>query len=340
MGLVPLAGTLLVTGGSGFMGSSFIRFLFEKSDFQGRVINFDLLTYAVHPKSLEGIKFSPRYRFIQGNISDLSLLEEIFSTEQIHAVVHFAAETHVDRSIQSPAIFMDTNIRGTFSLLEMVRRYPSIHFHHISTDEVYGSLGEGNSFYEHSPYRPNSPYAASKASSDHLVRAYAMTYGISTTISHAANNYGPFQYPEKLIPLVIRNALKGKKLPLYGKGNQRRDWIFVEDHARAIWEILQKGQKSEVYNVGGGEEITNLSLVEKIIQILSQETFFPEEKGKRLIHFIKDRPGHDFRYFLDTQKIKTQIGFFPKISLEEGLCRTIRWNIKQLFRKGGQKIVS
>ncbi len=340
MGLIPLDGTLLVTGGSGFMGSSFIRFLFEKSNFLGKIINFDLLTYAVHPKSLQGIQSSPRYRFIQGDISDLSFLEEVVSKERIDGIVHFAAETHVDRSIRGPAIFMDTNIRGTFSLLEVIRRYPFIHFHHISTDEVYGSLGEGDKFYEHSSYRPNSPYAASKASSDHLVRAYANTYNISTTLSHACNNYGPYQYPEKLIPLMIRNALKGKKLPIYGKGNQVREWLFVEEHARAIWQILQKGKRGEVYNIGGKEEISNLSLVKKILYLLSQETFFPEGKGEKLLEFVQDRPGHDFRYSLDTQKIEKEVGFFPKIFLEEGLLRTVRWNIKQFIRKEGQKIVS
>jgi len=333
MNLVSSNAKILVTGGSGFMGSSFIRYLLGSPDFTGKIINYDLLTYAVHPGSLKAIETSPKYKFIQGDVTSSSHLETLFSTEEIDAVVHFAAQTHVDRSIEGPSVFMETNIRGTFTLLELVRKYPHVHFHHISTDEVYGSLGESGAFYEHSSYRPNSPYAASKAASDHLVRAYANTYQISTTISHASNNYGPYQFPEKFIPLMIRNCIEGKKLPIYGSGRNIRDWLFVEDHARAIWMILQKGRKGEVYNIAGGRELSNLELLEKIFLLLSYELNIPKEQWEKQKEFVSDRKGHDFRYFLDPAKIQKEIGFFPKVSLETGLQKTVRWMIKQMQRK-------
>lgn len=311
------------------MGSCFIRYLLEKKNFTGKIINVDLLTYASDPHSLKSIESSPKYRFIQGNITDLALLEKIFSEEALDGVIHFAAETHVDRSIQNPSVFMDTNIRGTFSLLEMIRQDPKVHFHHISTDEVYGSLGEEGAFYEYSPYRPSSPYAASKAASDHLVQAYARTYGLSTTISHASNNYGPYQYPEKLIPLFIQNCLKRKKLPVYGQGRNVRDWLFVEDHAKAIWMILEKGRKNEVYNIGGGKSLSNRELLQTLFFLLSEELGEPLKTWEDLVEYVTDRPGHDFRYYLDPTKIQREIGFSPRFSLEEGLKKTIRWHIKQ-----------
>lgn len=242
---------LLVTGGAGFMGSGFIRRLLQDGNGPERIVNFDLLTYAASLENLDGFHDHPRYRFIQGDIRNQPLIEKILEENEIDAIAHFAAETHVDRSIASARPFLEANVMGTLSLLEAVRKFPHIHFHHISTDEVYGSLGESGSFTEFSPYRPNSPYSASKAAADHLVRAFAHTYGLSTTISHSSNNYGPGQYPEKFIPVMILNCLSGKPLPVYGRGANVRDWLYVDDHADAVWAILQRGRKGEVYDVGG-----------------------------------------------------------------------------------------
>ncbi len=314
--------SLFVTGGAGFIGSAFIRHLLLKSDFRGRILNYDLLTYAGNLNSLNGFHEHPRYRFVQGDILNQPLVEKLLLEQEIDTIVHFAAETHVDRSIASAAPFVETNVKGTLSLLEAVRKFPHIHFHHISTDEVYGSLGESGTFNENSSYRPNSPYAASKAASDHLVRAFAQTYKISTTVSHCSNNYGPCQYPEKFIPLMIHNCLRRKPLPVYGRGSNVRDWLYVDDHAAAIWRILQKGRKGETYDIGGKTEIANLDLLHLLIELLQQ--IKPGEYHS-LIRFVEDRQGHDFRYALDASKIEAELDWKPLISFKEGLLRTIRW---------------
>ncbi len=316
---------LLVTGGAGFMGSAFIRFLLRNPDFTGKITNFDALTYAGNLESLSGFHDHPRYRFIQGNILDQPLVEKILETDEIDAIVHFAAESHVDRSIDSALPFIETNVKGTLSLLEAVRKMPYIHFHHISTDEVYGSLGESGTFTEHSPYRPNSPYSASKAASDHLVRAFTHTYNLSTTISHSSNNYGPWQYPEKFIPVMILNCLKRQPLPVYGRGANVRDWVYVDDHAEAVWNILQFGKKGETYNIGGHSEKTNLELLHLLIDQIAIEKKQNPSSYHQLIRFVTDRPGHDFRYAIDTAKIEKELHWHPKVSLAEGLRRTVHW---------------
>lgn len=333
MQLIRPLNRLLVTGGAGFIGSNFIRTLLKSPLFLGKIVNFDLLTYAANLKSLKGFEKHPRYRFIQGNILNQALLEKIVEEEEIDTIVHFAAESHVDRSIGSGKEFVETNINGTFSLLETVRKFPHIHFHHVSTDEVYGSLGESGSFNERSPYRPNSPYAASKAASDHLVRAFSQTYRISTTLSHCSNNFGPYQYPEKFIPLMTLNAIQNKPLPVYGRGAQIREWIFVEDHVEAVWKILQKGKRGEVYDIGGVEELSNLALLDLILEFLSEELDKPLAQLKELIRFVTDRPGHDFRYAIDGTKIRKELGWTPKTSLKEGLKKTIRWYAKKELKR-------
>ncbi len=314
--------SLFVTGGAGFIGSAFIRFLLRNAEFTGRILNYDLLTYAADLSYLDGFQNHPRYRFMQGDILNQPLIEKLFLEQEIDTVVHFAAETHVDRSIASALPFIETNIKGTLFLLEAVRKFPHIHFHHISTDEVYGSLGESGTFHEHSSYRPNSPYSASKAASDHLVRAFAQTYGLSTTLSHCSNNYGPCQYPEKFVPLVIHNCLHKKSLPVYGRGANIRDWIYVDDHAAAIWRILQRGRKGEIYDIGGNTEISNLELLHLLIELIQKEK--PGDYHS-LIRFVQDRPGHDFRYALNTAKIEAELEWRPTTSLKEGLRRTIQW---------------
>jgi dTDP-glucose 4,6-dehydratase len=253
--------SLLVTGGAGFIGSGFIRYLLKSGEFYGKIINYDLLTYAANLNYLNGFHEHPRYRFVQGDICNQSLVEKVIEEYEVDTIVHFAAETHVDRSIALAEPFIKTNVQGTLFLLEAVRKFPSIHFHHISTDEVYGSLGESGTFTERSAYRPNSPYAASKAASDHLVRAFGQTYGISTTISNCSNNYGPCQHPEKFIPLMIMNCLQKKPLPVYGRGSNVRDWLYVDDHADAVWRILKNGRKGQSYNIGGQTELSNLELL-------------------------------------------------------------------------------
>jgi dTDP-glucose 4,6-dehydratase len=319
---------LLVTGGAGFIGSAFIRYLLRSSDFQGKIVNLDILTYAGNLENLNGFQNHPRYRFIQGDIKNQPLVEQILEEHEIDAIVHFAAETHVDRSIASARLFFETNVLGTLALLEAVRKFPDVHFHHISTDEVYGSLGEGGAFDEHSPYRPNSPYSASKAASDHAVRSFAHTYGLSTTLSHCSNNYGPGQFPEKYIPVMILNCLRGKSLPVYGRGANVRDWLYAEDHAEAIWTILKQGKKGETYDIGGGTELSNLNLLHLLIQLLAHEQKTDPEQYRPLIRFVEDRPGHDFRYAIDSSKIRNQLGWKPKTSFQDGLIRTIRWYMK------------
>ncbi len=318
--------SLFVTGGAGFIGSAFIRYLLKNPDFKGKILNFDALTYAGNLSFLKGFHDHPRYRFIQGNILNQQLVEKLFLEYEIDTIVHFAAETHVDRSIASAYPFIETNVKGTLSLLEAARKIPHLHFHHISTDEVYGSLGESGTFNEHSSYRPNSPYAASKAASDHLIRAFAQTYQVSTTLSHCGNNYGPCQNVEKFIPLMIHNCLKGKPLPVYGRGANIRDWLYVDDHAEAIWLILKEGKKGQTYDIGGKTELSNLELLHLLIDLLEQKQ---PGNYRSLIRFVQDRPGHDFRYALDTTKIERELKWKPKVALKEGLTKTIRWYFQQ-----------
>ena len=325
--------TILVTGGSGFIGSNFIRFLFNTSSFANdcRVINVDKLTYAGNPESLADLedRFPDRYIFEQGDICDRIRMETVFDTYDIDAVCHFAAESHVDRSIAAPDDFIMTNIMGTYVLLEMVRKRQAdkkIHFHHISTDEVYGSLGREGWFTETTAYKPNSPYSASKASSDHLVRAYGKTYGLCVTTSNCSNNYGPYQFPEKLMPLIIDNALNEKSLPVYGDGKHVRDWLYVTDHCSAIWTIMNHGTPGEVYNVGGRCEMENLAVVTTICDLLDE--FRPLSSGKsrrNLITYVTDRPGHDRRYAIDFTKLSTELGWAPAESFDTGIRKTIRW---------------
>jgi dTDP-glucose 4,6-dehydratase len=326
---------ILVTGGAGFIGSAFIRFVLRDAARSCRIINYDALTYAANLENLSGFENHPRYLFIQGNILNQALIEKTLLEQEIDTLVHFAAETHVDRSIASAQPFIETNVSGTLALLEAVRKFPHIHFHHVSTDEVYGALGEGGSFNERSHYRPNSPYAASKAASDHLVRAFAHTYNLSTTISHCGNNYGPGQHPEKLIPLMISHCLENKPLPVYGKGNQVRDWIFVDDHVAAIWEIIRHKKRGETYDIGGNhEELTNLELLHLLLKLLSEHTKRPLEHYTSLIRFVTDRAGHDFRYAVDSTKITQELGWRPTTSLPLGLKRTIRWYTSRDSKRG------
>jgi dTDP-glucose 4,6-dehydratase len=321
---------MLVTGGSGFIGTNFIRYLLLDSDFEGRIINVDLLTYAGNPENLKDIEkdFPGRYAFIQADICDKEKLASIFKEFGIDTVCHFAAESHVDRSIVAPDAFIQTNIIGTFNLLQIAReRQKQIsRFHHISTDEVFGSLGKDGFFTETTPYDPSSPYSASKASSDHLVRAYHRTYGLPVTISNCSNNYGPFQFPEKLIPLMILNALEGKALPVYGDGKNVRDWLYVEDHCQAIWEIIKHGKEGETYNIGGNCEMENITIVEMLCNIVDELAPKKLQHPRReLITFVKDRPGHDRRYAIDATKLKKELDWTPKTNLESGLRKTIQW---------------
>lgn len=316
---------LLVTGGCGFIGSAFIRRLFRDTEFTGNVVNFDKLTYAGNVENVNGFVDRRRYEFTQGDILDSVLVERTCRERQIDAIVHFAAESHVDRSIEGPLVFIDTNVVGTARLLEVVRQLNHIHFHHVSTDEVFGSLGATGAFSESTPYDPRSPYSASKAASDHLVRAYAHTFGLSVTLSNCSNNYGPFQFPEKLIPLMILNMVENKPLPIYGSGSNVRDWLHVDDHVDAIWTILKRGKSGETYNVGGNSEKTNLELVDKLIAVVSEESGREVGALEALKKFVKDRPGHDQRYAIDNSKIVRELQFEPKHNLDQGLRDTVRW---------------
>jgi len=316
---------LLVTGGCGFIGSAFIRRVLKRPDFNGKVINLDLLTYAGNPKCVIGHVPEARHVLARGNIDDTSLVLELIDAHQIDAIVHFAAESHVDRSILGPQTFIQTNVLGTMHLLEAVRARPHVHFHHISTDEVYGSLGPSGLFTEESPYQPRSPYAASKAASDHLVAAWAHTYGISMTLSNCSNNYGPFQFPEKLIPLMILNMFEGKPLPVYGDGKNVRDWLYVDDHVDAVWEILTKAESGASYNVGGNTERTNLDLLNQLIDVVASVTQKSAASLRSLIRFVEDRPGHDRRYAIDASRLKRDLGWGPAHHLDTGLEQTVRW---------------
>lgn len=326
---------ILVTGGAGFIGSNFIHYVLEKEP-DVRVINLDALTYAGNLENLKGLPDPARHTFIQGDICDQQLVEELFHQHAIDTVVHFAAESHVDRSILGPAQFIQTNIIGTFNLLEAARQYwlvekavpeDAAHFHHVSTDEVFGTLGpEDPPFSETTPYAPNSPYSASKASSDHLVRAYFHTYRLPVTVTNCSNNYGPYQFPEKLIPLMILNALAGKPLPIYGDGQQVRDWLYVLDHCEAIWLVVKSGRLGETYNIGGDNQPANLQVVRTICSILDE--LAPADDGRSYesqIQYVKDRPGHDRRYAMDIHKTATELGWRPKQSLETGLLKTVAW---------------
>ena len=320
---------ILVTGGCGFIGSSFIRYLFGEAGFTGKIVNLDLLTYAANPQSLNDIaaEKGDDYVFCHGSICDDTFVTKVIEDHAIDTIVHFAAESHVDRSIHSPDDFIMTNIIGTYRLLEIVRRKQDqiSLFHHVSTDEVFGSLGKDGLFSETTSYKPNSPYSASKASSDHLVRAYHKTYNLPVTISNCSNNYGPFQFPEKLIPLMILNARDGKPLPVYGDGKQVRDWLYVTDHCVAIWDIMQAKRLGETYNVGGKNEMENITVVETIADILDELVGVEGEPRRSLITFVTDRPGHDRRYAIDCSKIEKDLGWEPRETFETGLRKTIQW---------------
>jgi len=306
---------VLVTGGAGFIGSNFVRFLLNARR-EIEIVNFDKLTYAGNPESLADVVNDRRYRFIRGDIADCGAVGDLFR-QGFDAMIHFAAETHVDRSIEDASPFLKTNILGTQCLLEAVRAFPKIRFIHISTDEVYGSAPAGAAFTEETPLDPRSPYAASKASAEHFVTAYANTYGISSVILRCTNNFGPFQFPEKLIPLMIANAGEDKPLPVYGDGLQERDWLFVEDYCRAITLALEKAKPGSIYNVSSGVSQPNLKIVRTIVQFLG--------KPDSLIQYVKDRPGHDRRYALDSSKIQRELGWNPVVSFEEGIRKTIEW---------------
>ena len=324
--------TFFVTGGAGFIGGNFILNLMKTG--QAKVINYDKLTYAGNLDTLSSIESYPNYIFEQGDICDRDKLQGLFEGYKIDCVVHFAAESHVDRSIDSPGDFIQTNVVGTFELLEAARWYVApkklerkhFRFLHVSTDEVYGSLGETGLFTEETAYAPNSPYAASKASSDHLVRAYHKTFNLPVLTTNCSNNYGPYQFPEKLLPLMITKALSGDPLPIYGDGKQIRDWLYVEDHCRAILEVLEKGTVGQIYNIGGHNEKTNLEVVQTLCNILDEMVAdSPYRPHKSLITFVEDRPGHDRRYAIDAGKIKKELGWVPKESFETGLQKTVCW---------------
>ena len=337
--------TVLVTGGAGFIGANFIRYVLTRTGFRGRIVNFDALTYAGNLASLEDIDRTfggVQYVFERGDIADAGRVEQLFAKHPIMVVVHFAAESHVDRSILGPAAFVETNVTGTFRLLEAARQRwkgrTDVRFHHISTDEVYGSLGETGAFTETTPYDPRSPYSASKAASDHLARAYFHTYGFPITISNCSNNYGPYQFPEKLIPLTVLNALEGKDLPVYGDGKQVRDWLYVEDHCAAVWLILTRGQVGETYNIGGECEKRNIEVVKDICTVLDElapaanNRCMKEREAVRsyqdLITYVADRPGHDRRYAIDCSKIKRELGWKQDHDFASGLRATISWYLQ------------
>lgn len=332
---------ILVTGGAGFIGSALIRHLIQSTEHD--VLNLDKLTYAGNLESLAPVDDNPRYRFVQADIADSPAVAQTLAEFQPDAIMHLAAESHVDRSIDGPAAFIQTNIVGTYSLLESTRAYwldlsaerkAAFRFHHISTDEVYGDLhGVDDLFTETTPYAPSSPYSASKAASDHLVRAWQRTYGLPVLITNCSNNYGPYHFPEKLIPLMILNALAGKPLPVYGNGQQVRDWLYVEDHARALLKVVSEGQVGETYNIGGHNEQKNLDVVRAICALL--EELAPQKPAgiaryEDLITYVQDRPGHDLRYAIDAGKIERELGWVPQETFETGLRKTVQWYLDNL----------
>jgi dTDP-glucose 4,6-dehydratase len=330
---------ILITGGAGFIGSAVIRYIINNTD--DEVLNVDKLTYAGNLESLKEIDQSPRYEFQNIDICDAVAVKQAFDDFQPNLIMHLAAESHVDRSIDGPAEFINTNIVGTYHLLEIARQYwqklddvekSEFRFHHISTDEVYGDLaGTTDLFTEATPYAPSSPYSASKASSDHLVRAWHRTYGFPILVTNCSNNYGPYHFPEKLIPLVILNALDSKPLPIYGKGNQIRDWLFVEDHARALYKVVTEGEVGETYNIGGHNEKQNIEVVKTICQILDE--LQPRAEGNQyesLITFVKDRPGHDLRYAIDASKIANELNWTPTETFDSGIRKTVEWYLDNL----------
>ncbi len=319
---------ILVTGGAGFIGSAVVRLAVSRGH---NVINVDALTYAACLENLTPVADSPRYAFEKADIQDAAAINAIFDQHQPDAVMHLAAESHVDRSIDGPAAFLNTNILGTYQMLESARAYwiakgrpTGFRFHHISTDEVYGSLGPEGMFTETTPYAPNSPYSASKASSDHLVRAWHETYGLPVVVTNCSNNYGPYHFPEKLIPVVILKALAGQPIPVYGTGENIRDWLYVEDHADALLTVLAHGDSGRTYNIGGENEVRNIDLVRMICRMIDE--LRPSERPREtLITFVRDRPGHDMRYAIDPARIRAELGWRPSVTLEEGLRRTVRW---------------
>ncbi|MFC6166930.1 dTDP-glucose 4,6-dehydratase [Acinetobacter terrestris] len=330
---------ILVTGGAGFIGSAVIRHIIKNTEHH--VLNIDKLTYAGNLESLISISDNPRYQFSETDICDHAAVEQLFSDFQPDIVMHLAAESHVDRSIDGPAAFITTNIVGTYTLLEVARKYwqnlaegkkSKFKFHHISTDEVYGDLeGTTDLFTENTAYLPSSPYSASKASSDHLVRAWHRTYGFPVVVTNCSNNYGPYHFPEKLIPLVILNALDGKPLPVYGNGQQIRDWLFVEDHARALYRVATEGVVGETYNIGGHNEKQNIEVIKTICQILDElEPQLNGQSYEKLMTFVKDRPGHDLRYAIDASKIERELGWKPQESFETGIRKTVQWYLDNL----------
>ena len=324
---------LLVTGGAGFIGSNFVTSMLAEAG--EPIVNLDLLTYAGSLANLEAVRADARHSFVKGDICDRALVRELLRQHRPRAVVHLAAESHVDRSIEGPAQFVQTNVMGTFSLLEEARAYwtslaaaerAAFRFVHVSTDEVYGSLGPDDpAFSEATPYAPNSPYSASKAGSDHLARAYWHTYGLPVMTTNCSNNYGPRQFPEKLIPLMILNLFEGKELPVYGDGLNVRDWLFVDDHAEALWVILTRGRRGQTYNVGGNNEWTNLAIVTRLIELVAQLKDKPLAELEAQIRFVKDRPGHDRRYAIDSSKLQQELGWSPRHDLDTGLAETVRW---------------
>lgn len=327
---------VLVTGGAGFIGSNFIHLLLNKPEFTGKIINYDKLTYAGDLDYLKGLptqEEGKRYFFVKGDINDTELLTKTLKEHQIDTVVHMAAESHVDRSISSPREFIQTNVMGTFNMLNTCKEYwgdrKDALFHHVSTDEVFGSLGDEGFFVEDTPYDPRSPYSASKASSDHFVRAFFHTFGLPITISNCSNNYGPRQNPEKLIPLMITNMINGAKLPVYGQGKNIRDWIYVDDHNEALYKILKSGKEGETYNVGGHNEIQNLELVMLLCEVVAEKTGMDPAKLKEQVEFVTDRLGHDFRYAIDPAKIEQELGWKLQTDFKTGLAKTVDWYLKR-----------
>ncbi|MGF1573741.1 MAG: dTDP-glucose 4,6-dehydratase [Sumerlaeia bacterium] len=325
---------ILVTGGAGFIGGNLVRHLVNAYP-EDKIVNFDSLTYAGNLASLRDVESAPNYAFVKGDICNAEHVAQALNEHQIAGIIHLAAESHVDRSILGPDAFIKTNINGTFTLLQEAKRYWSNsntegRFHHVSTDEVYGSLGETGKFVESTPYAPNSPYSASKAASDHLVRAYHHTYKMNTVVTNCSNNYGPYQFPEKLIPVMILKAQAGEPLPVYGNGQNVRDWLYVQDHCEALDAVFRRGRNGEVYNIGGDNEWKNLDLV-RLLCATVDELCTPLESGPRekLITFVKDRPGHDMRYAIDHSKIQAELGWQPRYTFERGLRETVQWYLAQ-----------